>query len=156
MGKSILIRTATINDLDILMEFEQGVISAERPLDSTLKDEQIQYYNLIELITSPLAELLIAECGHQLIGCGYAKIRHAKPYFKHEWYAYLGFMFVVPDFRGRGVNQMIMEKLKDWVRSKDITEMRLKVYEENTGAIRAYEKAGFTKHMVEMRMNLDE
>jgi ribosomal protein S18 acetylase RimI-like enzyme len=32
--------------------------------------------------------------------------------------------------------------------------MRLDVYENNIAAIKAYEKAGFTKHMVEMRRGI--
>jgi hypothetical protein len=32
--------------------------------------------------------------------------------------------------------------------------MRLDVYYGNTDAIKAYEKAGFVKHMVEMRVGL--
>ena len=31
------IRVATIKDLPLLLEFEQGVITAERPFDPTLK-----------------------------------------------------------------------------------------------------------------------
>ena len=34
---TISIRTANLNDLETLLEFEQGVIKAERPMDSFLR-----------------------------------------------------------------------------------------------------------------------
>lgn len=46
------IRKATLKDLPILLEFEQGIIQAERSFDATLKAEHITYYDLSELITS--------------------------------------------------------------------------------------------------------
>ena len=41
-----------LKDLDTLLRFEQGVINAERPSDSTLKDGLIHYYDIEELITA--------------------------------------------------------------------------------------------------------
>ena len=38
--EQVIIRKATLNDLDILLVFEQGVINTERPFDATLKKEQ--------------------------------------------------------------------------------------------------------------------
>ncbi len=69
---------------------------------------------------------------------------------------YLGFMYVDPNHRGKEINKKIIEALKDWASSQNIPELRLDVYAENASAIKAYEKAGFTKHMVAMRMNLQD
>ncbi|SDF07886.1 Ribosomal protein S18 acetylase RimI [Mucilaginibacter pineti] len=152
----MLIRQATLNDIPTLLQFEQGVISAERPFDSTLIDSAIKYYDLEEFITSPDIEFLVAEVDDILAGCGYARIMESpKPYFKYATYAYLGFMYVLPQYRGRGVNQLIVEALKQWSRKQGLTEIRLQVYNDNEPAIKAYEKAGFVKHMVEMRVDID-
>ncbi|MGB0930897.1 MAG: GNAT family N-acetyltransferase [Chitinophagales bacterium] len=151
------IRTATLNDLPTLLQFEQGVIEAERPYDVTLKEEKIYYYNIEEFITASHIELLVAELDGQLIGSGYARMREeTASKFKHQEYAYLGFMYVLPEFRGRGVNGMILEELKKWCKTQNLTELRLQVYHDNPNAIRAYEKAGFAKLMVSMRMKIEE
>jgi GNAT superfamily N-acetyltransferase len=63
-------------------------------------------------------------------------------------------MYVDPPFRGRGVNAEIIRSLKRWCRSRNVSETRLDVYEGNTTAIKAYEKAGFSKLSIEMRMPL--
>ena len=149
---NIKIRTATLNDMDILLEFEQGVIKAERPFDVTLGADPITYYDLEELILSEDAFLVVAEIEGEIIGSGYALIKPARHYLNHEFYSYLGFMFTLPDFRGRGVNTKIIERLKQWSDSKGLKEMRLTVYDENHNAIRAYEKVGFKKHIIEMRL----
>lgn len=154
--QAISIRPATLDDLDTLRRFEQGVILAERPFDTTLAADPIQYYDLHKLITSPQSELLVAELSGKIIASGYARIEPSKSYLRHPVHGYLGFMFVEPEYRGQGINSKIISELKNWCRSKNVTELRLEVYVENFGAIRAYEKEGFAKHMIEMRLELEE
>ena len=152
----IIIRKARLDDLGILLEFEQGVVEAERPMDVTLKGEGVKYYDIKKLITSSDSECLVAESSKQVIGSGYVLIKKALPYLVHDRFGYLGFMYVDPAFRRRGVNQMILKSLMNWCKGQGLTELRLGVYETNEGAIKAYEKVGFAKHLVEMRLNLDD
>jgi GNAT superfamily N-acetyltransferase len=151
---TITIRAATRLDLDTLLRFEQGVIAAERPFDPTLRPGLIHYYDLEQMITAPHIHLVVAEWESQLIGSGYARLESAKPYLQHSRHAYLGFMYVEPTYRGKGINKMIIEALAQWSRAQNITELRLDVYHDNLSAIRAYERAGFTQHMVQMRLGL--
>lgn len=150
----IIIREAVASDLPLLLVFEQGVIAAERPFDKTLGDDPIYYYDLELMLTAPHIHLVVAELDGELIGSGYARIEDAKPYSRHRQHAYLGFMYTLPSYRGKGVNKRIIETLKDWSRTKNITELRLDVYYANEPAIRAYEKTGFVKHMIEMRTSV--
>lgn len=151
---NITIRKALPTDLKRLLEFEQGIITAERPFDPTLKKEKIHYYDIEQMILDSHIEVLVAETDSGIIGSGYARIETAKPYLNHENYAYLGFMYTDPNHRGKGVNSRIIEALKDWCRSKNIFELRLDVYNENIAAMKAYEKVGFKKHLLNMRMGL--
>jgi GNAT superfamily N-acetyltransferase len=150
----IYIRKATLNDLTTLLEFEQGIIAVERPFDPTLKEETISYYNIEKMISANDVEVVVAVLNEQIIGSGYARIEKAKPYLNHDLYAYLGFMYTLPDHRGKGVNNLVIETLSNWVRSQNILEMRLDVYNDNPSAIRAYEKVGFKKHLINMRIGL--
>jgi len=148
------IRIATINDLPLLLEFEQGLISAERPFDPTLKKDPTSYYDIEEMIRAENIHLIVAEINEKLVGTGYARIETSKIYLQHKYHGYLGFMYVVPEHRRKGVNNKILENLTQWCKSKNIHELRLDVYNENTDAWHAYEKAGFTKHLIEMRMEI--
>ena len=152
----IKIRKATLLDLKQLLVFEQDLIKAERPFDPTLKPDPINYYDLKSLLTSPLAEVLVAEADNKVIASGYVRIDRSKPFLKHSTHAYLGFMYVLPEYRGQGINKQIMDALKDWAVSKNITEFRLEVYYDNISAIKAYEKIGFSRYSLEMRYNLDD
>ena len=58
------------------------------------------------------------------------------------------------ELAGKGINAMILEKLKEFARSKSISEIRLEVYSKNEAAIKAYEKSGFEKYITEMRLPL--
>jgi GNAT superfamily N-acetyltransferase len=106
------------------------------------------------MIRAPHIQLLVAEINGQPVGSGYARIENSKPYLQHKQHAYLGFMYVEPAYRGRGVNKIIIEALEKWAISQGITEMRLEVYAENTPAVSAYEKAGFSALLVQMRKGL--
>jgi len=154
IDNQIVIRKGLVEDLPVLLEFEQGIIEVERPWDVTLKDEKISYYDIHALILSPIADVIVAELDGKIVGSGYVLIKEAKDYFKHEKYGYLGFMYVLPEARGRGVNGMIIKEMKAWCRAREIYEIRLEVYSENAGALRAYEKVGFVSQIVHMRMDI--
>lgn len=154
LNAAITIRKASHDDIPTLLRFEQGVIVAERPFDPTLKPDPNYYYDIKRMIDDPLVHLVIAEQEGKLIACGYARIEKSKHYLQHDRHAYLGFMYVEPAWRGKNINRMIIENLKQWSISKGITEMRLDVYHDNARAVKAYEKAGFSKLMVQMRMAL--
>jgi RimJ/RimL family protein N-acetyltransferase len=149
-----LIRKATPDDLETLLRFEQGVINAERPFDPTLKGEPTHYYDLQEMISASHIELLVAVVNGELVGSGYARIESSKPYLQHSKHAYLGFMYVEPAHRGKGINALIIEALETWISSQQVHEVRLDVYRQNESAIKAYEKAGFSRHMIEMRKEI--
>ncbi|WP_394751141.1 GNAT family N-acetyltransferase [Spongiimicrobium salis] len=149
-------RSAILEDLEILLEFEQGIITAERPFDSTLRKGDIHYYDLEQLILADNAEVAVIMYKDQIVGSGYGLIKAAKPYLDHETYMYCGFMYTVPQYRGKGVNRIILSHLKDWALTKGINEIRLTVYVDNIPAIKAYEKVGFQKHLVEMRLDRRE
>ena len=46
---------------------------------------------------------------------------------------------------------MIMEELSLWAKDQGLTEVRLEVYDDNDAALKAYERFGMKRHMVEMR-----
>ncbi|MRI00480.1 GNAT family N-acetyltransferase [Kriegella sp. EG-1] len=152
--EDVLIRKAILKDLPKLLEFEQGVINAERPFDPTLADDPISYYDLKALIKSDEAQVFVGEHLGKLVASGYANIKKAKPYLKHNRFSYLGFMYTDPNYRGKGINKRIIDALKKWSFDKGIKEIRLSVYEENKGALKAYEKVGFKNHIIEMRLEV--
>jgi ribosomal protein S18 acetylase RimI-like enzyme len=149
-------RIATAQDIDALRQFEQHIVQAERAFDPTLRAGRIKYYDIEQMLRANNVRFIIAEHDAAIVGCGFARIDSAKTHLSHSQQAYLGLMYVDPQYRGRSINGGVVEHLKSWCRSKGVTELRLEVYSENLVAVGAYEKAGFTKHIIEMRVSLDD
>ncbi|MBT8321379.1 MAG: GNAT family N-acetyltransferase [Eudoraea sp.] len=150
--RDVIVREACLDDLQDLLRFEQELIQAERPFDPTIRQPPVNYYDLKAFLQDKNIGIYIAEYQGSLVGCGYGRARAARPYLDHEDYAYLGFMYTVPEYRGKGINQMVLKSLQSWAKKMGLNELRLTVYDENIAAIKAYEKAGFQKHIIEMRL----
>ena len=151
---SLKIREAAAGEIQTLLDFEQAIICVERPFDNSLQEGKIRYYDLIELMQSKKALVLVAEVAGEIVGSGYAKIMKAKKHQKFSAYAYLGFMYVKPNFRGQSINNKIIQILIDWAKTKKMSEIRLEVYDQNYSAKNAYLKAGFKPNLVEMRLEI--
>jgi len=151
-----LVRKATNKDLPNLMVFMEGLVNAERPMDSTINEGRVVYYDLSEIIKNKNSILFVVKLNNELVASGYAKIKKNKHYIKYAKQGYLGFMYVPENHRGNGYNKLIMDALLKWCKTKGVFEIRLDVYDQNTSAIRAYEKAGMLKHLINMRMNIKD
>jgi ribosomal protein S18 acetylase RimI-like enzyme len=141
-----------MHDLPLLLKFEQEIINVERPFDVTIRKGAVSYYDIEAMIQDPQACIVVAEIEKKVVASGYAIPKKARHYLDHEYYAYLGFMYTDQQYRGKGVNAMIVDELKKWSESAGFKEIRLTVYNNNLSAIKAYEKVGFKKHIIEMRL----
>ena len=151
---TLLIRPATLDDLETLYRFEQGIILAERPYDPTLVKDPINYYDLKKYVSETETEVVVAVIDDVIVASAYAQIREAKDYLDHQLYAYLGFMFVEPEHRGKSINGAIIESLEKWIKRQGVSEVRLDVYADNNSALSAYNKKGFKPHMLTMRKRI--
>jgi len=151
-----VLRIANLDDLPTLLEFEQRLIKAERPMDPSIKDGNISYYDISEMIKAKNCEVFVVELDHDIVASGYAKIKDDRPYLKHKKQGYLGFMFVPEEHRGKGLNNLILNALIDWCKARNVFEIRLDVYDVNEPAIKAYKKAGFNNYLINMRYNAED
>jgi GNAT superfamily N-acetyltransferase len=151
MTSQLTIRAAIQQDIPTLRTFEQGVILAERPFDVTLGPDPLQYYDLERMIAATHIVLVVAVLDGEVVGSGYARIEDGLPFVNYKQHAYVGFMYVVPHHRGKGIAHAVLEALRQWSLQQGITEMRLEVYYGNTPAIKSYEKVGFSKLLITMR-----
>lgn len=150
----MITRKANQSDLLVLLDFEQKIIETERPMDPTIiQDQAISYYPIKKYIDAKDTEVLVAEVDNQIIGSIYGQIRPRKEFFSTSFLGYIGFMYVRKAYRGKGVSQLLIERIRAWFNDQGISEVILHVYAKNPRAIKAYEKSGFESHLVEMRFN---
>ncbi len=153
---NIIIRVATLEDLPILLEFEQQLITVERPMDISLEQlKKISYYDISEFIASDIAEVFVALNGAEIVGSGYGLIKENKSHFAEKKFGHVGFMYVKSEFRGQGISSLVLDAIFNWFKAHNIRETRLQVYPNNHNAIKAYEKVGFKKNLIEMLHYLD-
>ena len=150
---SPIIREARAKDLPTLLDFEQALIAYERPFAPNLRKDKISYYDLSAYIKAENIRVVVAEIAGELVGSGYALIKENKAYKAPQYYVYLGFMYVIPEYRGQGINGKIMNDLIDWGKAHGYTEVQLEVYAENESAIKAYAKAGLVPEILTMRLD---
>jgi GNAT superfamily N-acetyltransferase len=148
-----IIREATAADLPMLLDFEQALIAYERAFAPNLRKDKISYYDLSAYIKAEDIRIVVAEIAGELVGSGYALIKENKAYKAPQYYVYLGFMYVIPEYRGQGINGQIMNDLIDWGKAQSYTEVQLDVYAENESAIKAYAKAGLVPEILTMRLD---
>lgn len=153
---TVTTRPANRDDLPTLLTFEQGIIEAERPYDHTLRPDPISYYDIGELIDADDAEVIVAELDGELVGSGHVTKKLSRHYVQPSYHAYIGFLYVLPAHRGKGINKNVLDALHDWARRNNLPEVHLTVYPGNDPAIRAYQKAGYAPYILEMRLNLEE
>jgi hypothetical protein len=103
--------------------------------------------------SSSESEVLVAEFDGKLVRSGYVRIRNADSFLEHTHFPYPGFMYVKPTFRGKGINQLILEAI-NWAKAKDIFEIKLEVYDKKTIAKSAYRKAGLNHYCANEKENL--
>ena len=151
----ILLREATLDDLSILLEFEKKLIEYERNFTPNLKKSDFNYYNLKSYITNSEVSVVVAEEKNKLIASGYALIRDNKLYKIPDKLIFLGFMYVIPEYRGKGINKKILDYLIAWGKNKGLNEFQLTVYAQNESAIKAYKKSGFSFETIIMRLNTE-
>lgn len=151
-----IVRKASLTDLPVLQNFKLGLIQAELPMDETIKPDTTSYYDIGKLIDNTNSEVYVVELNGELVASGYAKIIPDRHYLKHKEQGYLGFMFVPEKHRGNGYNKLILNALMQWCKQQGVYELKLDVYDTNPSAIRAYEKAGFKKHLINMRLNIKD
>jgi len=104
----INLREATIKDLPVLLNFEEKLIEYERSFTPNLKKSDFNYYDLKSYIKNPDISVVVAEEKEKILGSGYALVRENKIYKNPKQYVFLGFMYVIPESRGYGINQKII------------------------------------------------
>jgi ribosomal protein S18 acetylase RimI-like enzyme len=153
---NLRMRVAKLEDVPALRLLEQRFIEAQRSFDPAIDADQ-PFFDLEQLIKSKQARVMIMEtqqgyCDRnwksrdpatKIVATGSLSIKASEGYKAHSRHAYLGFMYVDPELRGRGINKLVTDALVEWGRVKGCNHAYLDVHSSNASAVRAVEKSGF-------------
>ncbi|MCY7349893.1 MAG: GNAT family N-acetyltransferase [Cytophagaceae bacterium] len=127
----------------VKITFQTANTAAARAMLDSLWDEIQRRYEFTapnpmrpEDFIGPRAGFWLAQVEHQPVG----SIRFTS---WSEDIAELDAMYVVPEFRGRGIAQQLMSTLETYTRQHPFNALRLRAGEPQPEALRFYEKMGF-------------
>lgn len=106
-------------------------------------DLSFSLQKLTDELNDENSEFYFAELGKKIIG--YLKINfgHAQTELKDDKALEIERIYVLQDFHGKGVGQLLYEKAIQIAKQKNSHHIWLGVWEENTRAIQFYKKNGF-------------
>ena len=87
--------------------------------------------------------IVIAEDGKELAGFLKVVIKEIEPFFKPNKVLYLDQIFVLENFRKRGVSKLLIAKAEELARSKKIKLLKARVYQFNAPAQQTLKSSNF-------------
>ena len=123
----IATRKACRGDIDALVELEHRVFATDR----------LSRRSLRRFLTSPSAEMLVAQAGGKLAGTAIVLFR------PRSVVARLYSIAVAPHMGGRGVAPMLLKAAEAAAVGRGCRAMRLEVHHANHAAIARYRKSGY-------------
>ncbi len=127
----VKIETATTKLLDKLFEIEEQCIEQE-----AFTKRQIAY-----LLTDYNTIALVARVNNELAGFIIAQIEIDDS----TLFGHIITINVSPNFRRKGVATEMIQDIEGILKKKDINKCHLEVREDNTSAIKLYQKCGYQK-----------
>jgi ribosomal protein S18 acetylase RimI-like enzyme len=101
----------------------------------------------LELVYKLLAEnreaLIVAEENNKIVGYLLYKLDASYPFKVKEKWAYISDLYVLPEYRRRGIGNALINQMEEIVKKSGIYKVRLLVWGENTNALEFYKKLGF-------------
>lgn len=150
----IVIRTASDRDVRgvVALAYElllfHGRLGADwvRPVGSLGEFSDAWESYLIRFLSSSISLVLVAERDGALVGYLMATQHERPPIMVGPPDLMICELAVAESLRGQGVGRRLLDEAEAWGQAEGTGYLRLHVYEANVGAIRFYEREGFTTH----------
>ncbi len=138
------IRTLKPDEVDVFRELRlRALADSPNSFCETLQEaaaQPISYWQkLTESVTQPDGQVMfLAQQEENITGFVFGLLDHSDQQMSH-----IGGMWVDPEFRSQGIGYALVTAIVQWSALKKHHRVELWVTEDNTQAIKLYEKAGF-------------
>ena len=140
MTEQITLRLATEQDVPTILAFINGLADYEKLADQVVATEDKLKQTLFG--DKRYAEVVIAEYNQQ--AAGFALFFHNYSTFLAKPGIYLEDLFVLPDFRGKGLGKVLLSYLAKLAVERDCGRLEWSVLDWNQPAIDFYQAQGAT------------
>ena len=138
MTKHITLRLATEQDVPTILAFINGLADYEKLADQVVATEPQLRATLFG--DKPYAEVVLAEYDQQ--AAGFALFFHNYSTFLAKPGIYLEDLFVLPEYRGRGIGKVLLSYLAKLAVQRDCGRLEWSVLDWNQPAIDFYQAQG--------------
>lgn len=146
-ASGVIVRPATLADLDSIVGFRMALLDAEREspvYGRRREDAEARARRKTPMFLASGREITwIAEQGKRPIGMLRCMERRGSPLLRPARFGYIASVYVDPAFRRRGVLTQLVDAATTWCRARGLTEMRLHATIENAAATAAWDHLGF-------------
>lgn len=148
-------RTASIEDMPILLNFGKKLFFIESEFDPTITYSQAEAESrYTKQFDNPLALFLIAETNEKLpVGYLYAHIDNAGTHQQPR--CEIEVIFVDATYRGQGIATEFVRLALDWAKKNNVTIAHTHIFARNSSSIRMFRKLGFKPHNVEYLLRFE-
>ena len=134
------IRKATSADLKSLVSF---AVSEAKEAEGVEKDsERVRQGITTALNDASIAMYWVLEINNTGVIGSVSMVKEWSDW-NSGYYWWIQNMYLLPEFRGKGFMEKLIQALKDAARNEGALELRLYVHKNNAQAISAYQKVGF-------------
>jgi GNAT superfamily N-acetyltransferase len=139
-SQPIRVRRASPADLDCIVEFNaaMAVETEGKSLDRDLLRQGVDR----ALIDPARCTYFVAESAGRVVGQTMFTLEWSD--WRNAWFWWIQSVYVLPEFRGRGVFQALYEHIRHEARRRDVCGIRLYVHDTNHRAMQVYENVGMT------------
>jgi len=155
MGK-VIIRKATINDLNSIQELNNSLFDLElNNFDDTLKqgwpfeEDGKEYFE--DMINNEI--VFVAQIEEKIVGYLAGSICEQISYIT-ETFAELDNMCINDKYRRFGIGTLLMNEFKKYCKEKNIQNIKVTASAKNTKAIQFYMKNGFEDYNVTLKYKI--
>ena len=161
--EKIIIKKVTLNDLDRLQKSSRQTFSetfAAKNTEENMRkylEEGFSTKKLTDELNNKESAFYFAELNDEVVGYIKLNCGQSQTELKDETALEIERIYVLKEFHGKNVGQLLYQKAVDIAREKDVDYVWLGVWEENERAINFYRKNGFVefdKHI--FRLGEDE
>lgn len=119
--------------VDMALESEGTTLSIDTVIpgvEAAINDSNKATYVIAYLNVNPIASLMITKEWSD---------------WTNNWYWWIQSVYVIPQYRGKGVYKAMYNKIKDMALQNGVTQIRLYVDKTNVNAQKVYQKLGMSE-----------
>jgi GNAT superfamily N-acetyltransferase len=143
----VVVRVARVGDIQGLVASSDGLAKEDGATRDLLRNpnwaQQHAAQEYGEHVVNPDMLVLVAECDDAVVGHLLGGFTGVSPMWTAPR-AFLISMYVKPLWRGQNVGSRLVGQFTSWAKAKGAVQLRVTAYTANEGAIRFYQRHGFT------------